>query len=325
MQKVSIVLPIYNTEKFLKESLDSLLNQTYKNLEIICVNDGSVDNSLCILEEYLKKDDRIRIFSQENKGVASARNFALSQCSGEYITFMDSDDIVSCDIIQKSLACAVKNDSDLVINYIYSYDYLHRKIEDFACLEPWRMFLKKEFLDKNNLKFSENIEIGSDGVFANKVFALANKISKNYAKISYKYRQHNEQITKRIPSNNTRLIENIKKWLVDLKQFYSENNLFETKQYLLMNFLMEQPLHYYLFQNLSDDEKKEIFELIHAFVNENNLERKFNKRDRRAIFFYFFLKCKSYKEYEFILFVGKIWVGLKSNVLKVCSSTFLRQ
>lgn len=325
MQKVSIILPVYNSENFLKECLNSLLNQTYENIEIVCVNDGSNDNSLCILEEYSKKDDRIKVFSQENKGVASARNYALSQCSGEYITFMDSDDIVCADSIEKSLACAIKNESDIVINYLYSYDYFHRNIEDFACLEPWRMFLKKEFLDKNDLKFSENIEIGSDGVFANKVFALANKISKNYAKISYQYRQHKGQITKRIPLNNTRLIENIKKWLGDLKEFYCQNNLIETKQYLLMNFLMEQPLHYYLFQNLSNDEKKEIFKLIHSFVKENNLEKKFNKRDRRSIFFYVFLHCKSHKEYEFMLFVGKFWVNLKRNTLRVLSSSFLKQ
>lgn len=325
MPKVSIILPVYNSEKYLKECLDSLTNQTYKNIEIICVNDGSIDNSLAILEEYSKLDNRIKVFYQENKGVAAARNYALSQCCGEYITFMDSDDLVCVDAIEKSLECAIKNDSDLVINYLYSYDYLHRRISDFACLEPWRMFLKKEFLEKNNLSFSENIEIGSDGVFANKVFALTDKISKNYAKISYQYRQHKGQITKRIPSNNTRLIENIKKWLIDLKQFYFENKLLETKQYLLMNFLMEQPLHYYLFQDLSKDDKNEVFELIHSFVKENNLKKKFNKRDRRAIFFSFFLNCKNYKEYEVVLFVGKIWVNLKRNILKISSSTFLKQ
>ena len=325
MQKVSIILPVYNSEKYLKESLGALLNQTYRNIEIICVNDGSTDNSLLILEEYSKLDNRIKVFSQENMGVASARNLALSQCSGEYITFMDSDDIVCADAIEKSLEGAIKNDCDLVINYLYSYDYLNRKIQDFACLEPWRMFLKKKFLDKNNLKFSEDIQIGSDGVFSNKVFALTDKISKNYAKISYQYRQHKGQITKRIPSNNTRLIENIKKWLLDLKQFYCENNILEAKQYLLMNFLMEQPLHYYLFQNLSNDEKKEIFDLIHSFVKENNLQKIFNKRDRRAFFFYCFLTSKSYKDYELVLFIAKIWVNLKRNTLKICSSGFLKQ
>ena len=101
--------------------------------------------------------------------------------------------------------------------------------------------------------------------------------------------------------------------------------MFETKQYLLMNFLMEQPLHYYLFQNLSNDEKKEIFELIQSFVKENNLQKKFNKTDRRAIIFYFFLNCRNYKEYELVLFIGKLWVNLKRNTLKVCSSEFLKQ
>ena len=88
---------------------------------------------------------------------------------------------------------------------------------------------------------------------------------------------------------------------------------------------MKQPLPYYLFQTLNNSEKKELFELIHSFIKENNLQKKFNKKDRRAMFFYLFLRCNTYKEYEFVLFIAKIWVNLKRHTLKVCSSKFLKQ
>ena len=92
MPKVSVIIPVYNVEKYLKQCLDSVVNQTLKDIEIICVNDGSTDNSLEILEEYAQKDNRIIIISQENQGQSVARNIALEKATGEYVGFVDSDD-----------------------------------------------------------------------------------------------------------------------------------------------------------------------------------------------------------------------------------------
>ena len=89
---ISIVVPVYNTEKYLPKCLDSLLGQTYKNLEIICINDGSTDGSLQILEDYAKQDNRIIVLSQENAKQGAARNRGLDIAKGEYVTFVDSDD-----------------------------------------------------------------------------------------------------------------------------------------------------------------------------------------------------------------------------------------
>ena len=92
MTKISAILPVYNVEQYIKDSLDSIINQTMDDIEIICVNDGSLDNSLQVLEEYAQKDARIKIISQENQGQGIARNNGLKIANGEYITFIDPDD-----------------------------------------------------------------------------------------------------------------------------------------------------------------------------------------------------------------------------------------
>lgn len=111
--KVSIIIPVYNAEKYLSHCLDSLVNQTLKEIEIICINDGSKDNSLNILEEYQKKDLRIKIIDQKNQGVSAARNNGITQAKGEYIGFVDSDDWVDLDFYEKLYFAAKKFDSDI--------------------------------------------------------------------------------------------------------------------------------------------------------------------------------------------------------------------
>lgn len=99
---ISIIVPVYNTEQYLSKCLDSLINQTYKNIEIICVNDGSTDNSADILNEYDKKDKRVRMISQKNCGLSATRNTGLKNCCGEYVMFLDSDDWIDFDTCEKA-------------------------------------------------------------------------------------------------------------------------------------------------------------------------------------------------------------------------------
>ena len=93
MVKISILMPVFNDEEYLSESIDSILQQTLKDLEVICVNDGSTDGSLEILNDYSKRHDFIKVFTKENEGSGIARNFALTKATGEFIAFLDSDDI----------------------------------------------------------------------------------------------------------------------------------------------------------------------------------------------------------------------------------------
>lgn len=177
--KVSVIVPVFNVEKYLSCCLDSLLKQTLNNIEIICVNDGSTDNSLQILQEYAKKSAQIKIISQENGGLGYARNVGVQQAKGDYIGFVDSDDFVSSDFLEKLYTAAVKFNADVVLTnfYIYNnetkevYPYrdmklIHRLSEanSFTAKEypdvllnvgSWDKLYKRDFLIKNGIKFPE--------------------------------------------------------------------------------------------------------------------------------------------------------------------------
>lgn len=98
---VSVIVPVFNTEKYLKKCIESILNQSLRNIEIIFIDDGSTDNSLTIIEEYAKKDKRIKIISKLNEGQGIARNMGITEACGQYIAFIDSDDFVEKDMLEK--------------------------------------------------------------------------------------------------------------------------------------------------------------------------------------------------------------------------------
>lgn len=123
MKKISVIVPVYNTEKYLRKCLDSLVNQTLKELEIIVVNDGSPDNSEKIIKEYEKKyPEKIKGYKKENGGLSDARNYGIKKATGEYITFFDSDDYVELDAYEAMYNKAKEHDFDIVacdLRYIY--------------------------------------------------------------------------------------------------------------------------------------------------------------------------------------------------------------
>ena len=114
MPIVSVIVPVYNVEPYLPSCLDSLIHQTLQDIEIICVNDGSSDNSLAILKAYASLDSRLRVIHQSNKGLSAARNTGMKQARGEYITFVDSDDVLHSQALSVSLALACQHKADLV-------------------------------------------------------------------------------------------------------------------------------------------------------------------------------------------------------------------
>ena len=115
MVLVSVVIPMYNVEEYIEDCLISLKEQTYKNIEILVINDGSTDNSLTIAKNIAKEDNRIKVYTKENGGLSSARNYALNKISGDYITFVDSDDYVSKNFIEKLLDMINKYSTDIAI------------------------------------------------------------------------------------------------------------------------------------------------------------------------------------------------------------------
>ena len=113
---ISIIVPIYNVEKYLRQCLDSIMNQTYRNFECLLINDGSSDNSEDICREYVSKDSRFRYFEKENGGVSSARNLGIEHSKGEYITFIDSDDWVDSDYLEVLYNSLVDERADIAIS-----------------------------------------------------------------------------------------------------------------------------------------------------------------------------------------------------------------
>ena len=173
MPKVSVIIPIYNVEPYLKKCLDSVCNQTLKDIEIICVNDCSPDNSLVIVNEYAQNDNRIKIIDfKQNQGVAIARNTALSQANGEYIGFVDPDDWIDLDFYENLYNRAVEKNLDLVIGNIKTFfnGLEIRSNLDFQIFKYEKVFYglfqlglyKRSLLKKYNIKFTEGCIIGED-------------------------------------------------------------------------------------------------------------------------------------------------------------------
>lgn len=144
MNKVSIIVPVYNIEKYLAKCLDSLINQTLEDIEIICVNDGSTDNSAEILNEYAQKDSRIKIINQENAGLSAARNTGINAANGEYIGYVDSDDWVDLTYFENLYNAAIQNNADIAVAGIKRVGGEHYK--------------EKLFLEFKNPTTTNNVE-----------------------------------------------------------------------------------------------------------------------------------------------------------------------
>lgn len=181
MGKISVIIPTYNRGEFIKKTINSVLNQTIKNFELIIVDDGSTDNTKEIIEEFIKKDDRVKYFYQKNSGSPSEpRNLGIEKAQGEYIAFLDSDDEWLPEKLEKQLAHfkSLKDECAVVGCYAYVIEdhkkpYIEKRsdtnnIEDFLLKNDTffysssSVFLKRELLNKYNIKYDSNLKIGED-------------------------------------------------------------------------------------------------------------------------------------------------------------------
>lgn len=177
MIKVSIIVPVYNVERYLSKCLDSLINQTYKNIEIICVNDGSLDTSLQILQTYQKKDQRIQIIDQQNQGLSGARNSGIKCASGDYILFVDSDDWIELQTVER---CIEQVQSDLDIDVVVFGTKIVMDSE--TVLDNNLVELLKDY---HQVKFAGRYEINNDIILQTPVVAW-NKLYKKSILEKYK-------------------------------------------------------------------------------------------------------------------------------------------
>ena len=169
MPQISIIIPIYNTERYLSDCLDSVINQTIQDIEIICVNDGSTDNSAQIIEEYALKDNRIKVLHKENGGQTSSRRAGLELATGEYIGFVDSDDWIDSDMYEKMLSIAEQYQTDIVSSgYYIEGNYTTRHLDS---VEPGFYTASNIQKLRNNTIYNlQNREIGLRGSMCCKLF-----------------------------------------------------------------------------------------------------------------------------------------------------------
>ena len=169
MPKVSVIVPVYNVERYLGKCLDSLVNQTLDDIEIIIVNDGSTDASKYVIEQYIGKYENIKYYEKENGGLSDARNYGLQFAKGKYIAFLDSDDYVDTNLYKKMYEKAKKEDSDMVEgNFYWVYDKKTKKdigekykgkkqMLEKARVVAWNKLYKKEILDKAKVEFPKGL------------------------------------------------------------------------------------------------------------------------------------------------------------------------
>lgn len=204
---ISVIVPVYNAEQYLEKCIESIINQTYKNLEIIIIDDGSTDKSPEICDKYAAKDVRINLVHKENGGVSSARNAGLDVFKGEYVTFVDSDDFISYDYVEKLYCSVIENSADISIcNYkingnkrhklnrhgktpasSFIYDYLSLTIETDEC---WGKLFNKSVVD--SIRF-DNYKVSEDSLFVFYCLINANFVS-FVDEYLYCYRVHNESV-----------------------------------------------------------------------------------------------------------------------------------
>lgn len=231
-------------EKYLPKCLESLIKQTLKDIEIICVNDGSMDNSLAILKEFASKDSRIRIIDNQHQGVAKTRNTGIEQSTGEYIGFVDSDDYIDIDFFEKLYNSATKSNSDIAIasilkhkNFFNIYNAKYTKEETAITIQDkiklcedkkhfffyaWNKIYHSGFIKENNIKFSEG-QIYEDVMFAIKALYYSNKIISVYG-TKYHYIEHENSLTKYKDKTGEKEQDLIKAYS-ELQEFCNSKNI----------------------------------------------------------------------------------------------------
>ena len=344
--KVSVIIPIYNSENYLSQCLDSILNQTLKEIEIICVDDGSTDNSLSILKNYSQMDNRIKILKQENKGGGVARNYGMSIAKGEYLFFLDSDDFFNETLLNDTVNVADNTLADIVVclfkiynnsNNSYSnitygiYDLIR---ENFSNLSfnyhsnpknffesfnpaPWNKLFRHSFIKSNGLYFQDN-KRANDLYFTMTSFISAKKIY-FLDKILVYYRTG---ILNNCQSTNSLYPFDFYKALLGIKRFLKEKNLFVQLKESYKN-LARETILYNLNQNeennilIYEELKREGFKNMEIdLIPSKSISMKFHKKYEKYIDNIYFRHINSLNEsYEIIIKKGNYFFKPKVSVI----------
>lgn len=320
---ITVIIPIYNVENYITDCLNSVINQTYKNLEILCIDDCGTDNSMKIIEEIAKKDNRIRIiYNKQNSGQGYCRNIGINEANGEYIYFLDSDDFIENDYIEKLYCEIEKNNVDVACNikmlkfygtnsiknkYIKKeIDFiLNKKLEwkeellKIIPISAWCKLYKASLLKENSIFFAENKLKFEDYYF---LYILKTKIKsiEFISNSTYFYRQRENSTMFNNKYNKNNCYDAI--YIIELiYNYYKSNNLLN-KHSIPFKWINKY------FNKINN--KKEFFFLIkekfnlmkNEVLNNKNI---YNKKDIN--FFYCILNSKSYYVFNFKYILSKIF------------------
>lgn len=254
MPKVSVIIPVYNAEKYLRQCLDSLVKQTLREFEVICVDDGSTDHSLQILKDYSALDDRVHAFTQTNQGAAVARNWGIEKANGEYLLFLDSDDFFEKTLLEETYVAAAEVNADIVLFAARQFNHKIKKFENmpwtlktellpdrvFAASEiadrifqvttpsPWTKLFRKEFILENRLQY-QNLKNANDLSFVYTALFLAQKIRwLDRPLVNYRINQGDstQAKKKKYPKEFYFALKKLKQELEDRKLFDKFSNSF---------------------------------------------------------------------------------------------------
>lgn len=267
MPKISVIIPVYNCAQYLPMCLDSIIYQTYENLEIICINDGSKDNSGKILEQYKQKDTRIKVITQNNQGQSAARNKGIETATGDYISFIDGDDWVSLSLYQKFAKKLKEIKQDIDIYMFNACDYYEKaqnlylsqifNIKNWKpkqsnlyvfddCMNPFtgnmspcNKIYKTEFLKEHNIRFTEGL-IFEDQLFFLQTFIPAKTIFINNENL-YMYRRENNSSTMNSINKNVfdifKIINKMESYLKNTNNYEEYKYAFFQHKYIQYSFL----------------------------------------------------------------------------------------
>lgn len=317
--KISVIIPVYNAQKTIEKCIKSILVQTYSNLEIIVVNDGSKDKTGEICEEIAKCDSRIKYYYKENTGVSMTRNFGLEKATGDYISFIDSDDFLEKNMYENMIKeinnadilicnCFIINDNKKINNDIEiknnSYETLEKMIKDISDKEinryvnpPWNKLIKRHIIVSNNILFDSKISLGEDLLFNLTCMKDAKEI-KTIDKRLYNYVITTSGLSEKRRDINAFLNNsfNLINSLIEIAETITglDNIIFNEFKNIIAR--MEQKY-----------KKSEMLEFLKLIRNQiiNNIESKrLNKKNRMI---YLLLKHKQYKIIVEIYFLkGKV-------------------
>ncbi|MBE6645660.1 MAG: glycosyltransferase [Ruminococcaceae bacterium] len=282
--KVSVIMPIYNAASYLRPALDSALDQTLSEIEIICVDDGSTDNSLEIIKEYQERDGRVRIITETNAGIGLARNNGMRRARGEYIAFLDADDFAEPAFLETLYNIAIKDNLDIAIAGYDLYNSRKSRFEPVTEAEnsnifkqgkvtskneypdhilssttgaAWNKLFRRSFVEEKGLHFLQDVRIYEDVFFVTSAMSLAERVEK-IDKVMIHHRIHSEQARVKFLNKYYHQIPFV---YLKIKEFLVHNGMYAPLFRSYLNLSASRSNR--IFNRLTGDEKKNFWNILH--------------------------------------------------------------